>query len=36
VLNVEVFFALDHVRDKLERWRQDNNVLLLDGLSNSP
>src|SRR5713101_6116541 len=24
-LNVEVFFALSDVRDKLERWRQDYN-----------
>jgi hypothetical protein len=24
-LNVEVFFALTDVRDKLERWRQDYN-----------
>ena len=25
MLNVEVFFALADVRDKLERWRQDYN-----------
>jgi hypothetical protein len=26
-LNVEVFFALADVRDKLERWRQDYNLV---------
>jgi putative transposase len=36
-LNVEVFFALADVRDKLERWRQDyNQVRLYSALGDHP
>ena len=35
-LNVEVFFALADVRDKLERWRQDYNEVRSALRDNAP